>query len=234
MHTGLTTLSDKFPAAPEYLMQIYLIKRDYGYVNNARLADRIKVSRPAVSQAVGRLKKLNLAEQDKYGVISLTEEGGTLAKTVLRRHYLIEHLLVNVLEFPWAKADHEAHNLQDKISDDLMDHLYERLGRPQTCPHGNPFPDAEEHAALLNAPKIPEMEPGTLIRVLRVTEEGEEIEGMLDFCQKHNLRPGVEFKAEAVTEEGVIAASVKDGEEVFIIPIKYAGQICCEKIQGSY
>jgi len=31
---------------------------------------------------------------------------------VLRRHYLPEHLLVRILDFPWEKADDEAKRLE--------------------------------------------------------------------------------------------------------------------------
>jgi len=89
----LQELKNQFPAAPEYLTQIFLIDRDNGTVPNARLADRLGVSRPAVSQAVGRLKKLGLVDQDRYGAIGLSSEGRRIAEKVVRRHFLLEHLL---------------------------------------------------------------------------------------------------------------------------------------------
>ena len=115
----LQELKNKFPAAPEYLTQIFLIQRDQGKVPNARLADRLGVSRPAVSQAVGRLKKLSLVKQDRYGAIELTSEGQVHAENVVRRHFLIEHLLVRVLEYPWDLSDAEAETLQASVSSEL-------------------------------------------------------------------------------------------------------------------
>lgn len=196
MYETLNELGKRFPAAPEYLMQIYVINRDYGHVNNARLAERLKVSRSAVTQAVGRLRKLEMAEQDRYGVIELTKQGNELARQVLRRHYLIEHLLVNILDYPWDLADDEAARLQDKISADLEQHLFERLGQPRSCPHGNPFPGTEEEAAIGSTPSLDQAEAGDEITVLRITEEGEQYTGILAFCFRESLQPGTRWRVE--------------------------------------
>lgn len=185
-----TELQAQFPGAIEYLTNIFLINRDYGRVSNARLADWMQVSRSAVTQAVSRLKKLQIASQRPYESIELTENGRVLAKTFLRRHYLVEHLLVRILGYPWDKADEEAKVLQGTISDDLADHLYEKLGEPSTCPHGNPFPDDPRADKLLQAPPVSEAELGKVIRVVRITEEGEALPNMLQLCYKHRIEPG--------------------------------------------
>src|SRR3972149_448394 len=100
---SISELRSGHPAAPEYLVDIYIIQRDYGYAHNARLADWLNVSRSAVSQAIGRLKSLGLIEQDDYGAVRLMPEGRRLAESELRGHYLIEHLLVRRLGYAWGK-----------------------------------------------------------------------------------------------------------------------------------
>ncbi len=186
----LQELRNQFPAAPEYLTQILLIERDNGIVPNARLADRLEVSRPAVSQAVGRLKKLGLVDQDRYGAIGLTREGRTVAENVVRRHFLLEHLLVSVLDYPWDKSDAEAGTLQAALSDELTDYLSHRLGDPQTCPHGNPLPGSDIEKKYLDALSLTEAESGRKVKIIRITEEGELTDGMLSFCQQKGLAPG--------------------------------------------
>jgi len=101
---ALQELHKRFPAALDYLTSIFLIDRDYGQVANSRIATRLGVSKPAVSQAVGRLKRRHLADQDSYGTIRLTPEGRIFAARILKRHYLIEHLLIRRLDYPWASA----------------------------------------------------------------------------------------------------------------------------------
>jgi DtxR family Mn-dependent transcriptional regulator len=187
---------ERFPAAAEYLSGIYILQRDYGKVSNSRLAAWTGVSGSAVTQALGRLKKLGLARQARYENIELTPRGRALAVTVLRRHFLLEHLLVRLLELPWEKADDEAKRLQSQISADLTEHLYRRLGSPQTCPHGNPMPGSKIEKKLLAAPKLIDAPPGQRIRILRITEEGEQIPLLLDFCHSRGIRPGASFRVQ--------------------------------------
>lgn len=189
---NLQELHSQFPAAPQYLSQIFIIGRNFGVVSNARLADRLGVSRPAVSQAVGRLKRLGLVDQDRYGTIGLSETGRKVAENVIQRHLLIEHLLVGVLGYPWDKCDVEAGVLQSVFSDELTEFLIEKLGNPQTCPHGNPLPGADIEKHYVESPSLQEAEEGTPVKIIRITEEGELLDGLLSFCLKNELLPGTE------------------------------------------
>jgi DtxR family Mn-dependent transcriptional regulator len=192
-----------FPAAAEYLTNIHLICRDYGYAANHRLAEWLGVSTSAVTQALGRLKKIGLVNQERYEHVFLTDAGRDLALKVLKRHYLLEHLLVKNLDFPWDKSDLEAKVLQNQISDDLSDHLDRFLGFPQTCPHGNPLPGTEVEARLLAAPRLTQATVGNSVVVVRITEEGEGLPTMLPFCQTAGIKPGVRVRIDASTPEGV-------------------------------
>ncbi len=187
MGTDFALVHKQFPAAAQYLSSIYIITRDYGYVTNVKLAEWMGVSSSAVTQAVERLKRLGLVHRKRYENVLLSDLGRSLAIEVLRRHYLLEHLLVRLLGYPWDKADDEAKRLQTEISDDLADHLYSKLGAPQTCPHGNPLPGSQQEQRLLNAPRLSEAPLGEVVRVLRITEEGEQIPSMLAFCFEHGL-----------------------------------------------
>ena len=60
MKSEFAHIYKEFPVAVEYVSSIYLIARDYGYVTNVKLANWTGVSKSAVSQALGRLKRLGL------------------------------------------------------------------------------------------------------------------------------------------------------------------------------
>ncbi len=213
-----------FPAAAEYLSNIYLICRDYGEAANHRLAEWLGVSTSAVTQALGRLKKIGLVSQERYEHVYLTEAGRTLALKVLKRHYLLEHLLVKTLGFPWDKSDEEAKVLQNQISDDLADHLDEKLGHPQTCPHGNPLPGTEIEAKRLAAPRLPTAAVGRSVVVVRITEEGEGVSGMLTFCQAAGLKPGARVTVESSNADGVTVRL--EGRDPTLVPAALAKHIC--------
>ncbi|HBA94247.1 MAG TPA: metal-dependent transcriptional regulator, partial [Acidimicrobiaceae bacterium] len=80
------------PAFEEYCETIFELDEDDLDVIQARIADRLEVSRPAVSEMVKRLEKEGLVTSDDH-VILLTDDGRTLATSVVRRHRLAERFL---------------------------------------------------------------------------------------------------------------------------------------------
>ena len=161
------------PAMAEYLVHIYVQLREGKRLVGARLAEEIGVSPPAVTQAVRRMARDGLVTQEYDFGVQLTAKGRAMAEATLRRHYLLERLLVDQLGYNWAEADREADRLEHSLSPQLEQHLYERLGRPATCPHGNPFPGSPQERMLIEARTLASAQAGERITMLRVTEEGE-------------------------------------------------------------
>ena len=126
------------PAFEEYCECIFELKEDDVDVIQARIAERLQVSRPAVSEMIKRLETEGLVTND--GAIRLTEDGATLAERVVRRHRIAERFLTDVLHLSWAEAHHEAGKWEHIMSPNVEDALDRLLGSPTTCPHGNPIP----------------------------------------------------------------------------------------------
>src|SRR5574338_49203 len=162
-------------AAAEYLMTIRYMRGEGQPVIAARLAERLQVSAPTVSETVNRLARdglLSIDEQSRQ--LELTDRGRTVAERTFRRHALSEWLLTEVIGLGWAEADDEAHHLQHAFSDRVTDKIDELLGRPPTCPHGNPIPrDGRTPDRPAGFP-MSEATEGHDITILRVTEEAEE------------------------------------------------------------
>ena len=83
----------------EYLIRIYTTLREGSRVVGSRLAERLGVSASAVTQAFQRMERQGLAVIDQDSGIQLTSEGRAIAESIIRRHYLIERLLVDSLDF---------------------------------------------------------------------------------------------------------------------------------------
>jgi DtxR family transcriptional regulator, Mn-dependent transcriptional regulator len=230
MTPDATEVFQQFPAAAEYITAILILQRDYGTVGNTQVAAWLGVTSPAVTQSLGRLKKLGLVKQERYGAITLTEEGTVMARAVLRRHYLLEHLLVDELEYPWEKADEEAKRLQGMISDDLTEYMFARFGSPETCPHGNPLPGSSVEKRLLAAPRLCDAPPGAVIRILRITEEGEGVPRMLEMCHAGGIRPGAVFRVVAVADGSVrLAPAVTASAAAVELPVAHAAHVRFEE-----
>ncbi len=217
-------LKEKFPAAPNYLVTMFLLEREYGKVTNSQLAKKLGVSKPAVNQAIKRLTILDLASQDTYKNIRLTETGRFFGTKVLKKHYLAEYMLIKRMNYPWEKADEEAQRLQQTFSDEFTAYLYEFFGKPECCPHGNPFPGSKHEEELISAPRINTAPIKIPLKLIRITEEGEAIAGLLKFCNMHNLYPGTSFIVNTFLEDDSL--EIASNGSIIKIPLEFAKYLC--------
>jgi len=187
-------MAETTEAAAEYLMTIRYMHGEGQPVIAARLAERLRVSAATVSEMMTRLVREGLVSVDSESrQLNLTNAGRTAAERTFRRHALSEWLLTEVIGLGWADADEEAHHLQNAFSDRVTDRIDELLGRPPTCPHGNPIPrDGRTPERPAGLP-LSEAEAGAEVTILRVTEEAEEDARLLTFLQENGVRPGNVF-----------------------------------------
>ena len=186
------------PAFEEYCECIFELREDDVDVIQARIAERLQVSRPAVSEMMKRLEAEGLITVDDS--IELTADGQQLAERVVRRHRLAERFLTDFLNLPWAEAHHEAGRWEHVMSDSVESAMNELLGEPTTCPHGNPIPGSDYQDP--DAAPLAGVGVGDGFTVRRITEELEFAPGLLEFLEESAIRPG---------KTGVVTASSPDG-----------------------
>jgi len=186
------------PAFEEYCEAIFELREDDVAVIQARIADRLEVSRPAVSEMIRRLENEGLVTVE--GSIRLTDDGMQLAERVVRRHRLAEVFLTDTLGLSWAEAHEEAGRWEHVISDRVEAALTRLLGEPTTCPHGNPIPGSSYAAP--DTVALDDLEVGADFTVSRIPEELEFAPGVLEFLESSSLTPG---------SRGVVTASSPDG-----------------------
>jgi len=130
----------------EYLAETYRIacyQSDSPFVATSALADELRVSAPAVTRMVQRLKLAGFLEHEPYRGIRLTAAGEREALANIRRHRLVERFLVDVMGFGWHEVHDDADDLGLAVSDILVDKMDEMSGYPKRCPHGEPIPTAD-------------------------------------------------------------------------------------------
>src|SRR5256885_13641312 len=74
------------PPVDEYLEAILELEEEGARVIQARLADRLGVSAPSVSEMVRRLRAEGYLEVNSDRTLSLTHKGRDWATTIVRRH----------------------------------------------------------------------------------------------------------------------------------------------------
>jgi DtxR family Mn-dependent transcriptional regulator len=204
---GNARLNEYHPAFEEYCETIFELREDDVAVIQARIAERLDVSRPAVSEMVHKMADEGLLTVAR-AKISLTEEGTKLAEQVVRRHRLAERFLTDILGLSWALAHQEAGKWEHVISTPVEEALAELLGDPTTCPHGNPIPGSDY--------RIPDLVPlsdltaGAGFVITRIPEELEFAKGMLEFLESHKLQPGAIGTLVALSPDGSATVSIDD------------------------
>jgi DtxR family transcriptional regulator, iron-dependent repressor len=120
-----------------YLKTIAEAESEGETVIAATLARWLKVSAPAVTMAIRRLKRDALIRVGRQGQITLTRSGRAIANRLLNRHHLIERMLTEIFGMEWYKVHEEAEQLEHAVSSDFESRLREKLGDGDACPHGN-------------------------------------------------------------------------------------------------
>jgi DtxR family Mn-dependent transcriptional regulator len=205
-----------------YLEAIYYMRAEGETVTNARLAEWLGVSRPTVTAGLRRMARDGLLRQDSGKEVLFTDEGETQAAAIVRRHRIVERWLTDSLGLDWVVADEEAARLEHTISDVVEQRLYEALGRPSSCPHGNPIPGHSEPVA--GEVRLARLVGGaaTVTRISEVAER--EAPSLLHYLHERNLVPGTRVALLAVDGVGNTIRLSAAGSEV-TLSLDTAGKV---------
>jgi DtxR family Mn-dependent transcriptional regulator len=193
------------PATEEYCEAIWELAEDDIAVIQARIAERLEVSRPAVSEMIRKLDGDGLVSIEGTR-IGLTSEGRRLAERVVRRHRLAERFLTDILGLSWAEAHQEAGKWEHVISDRVERAIDDLLGSPTTCPHGNPIPGS--HYVAPDQQPLSGVRVGGGFTVSRIPEELEFAPGLLDFLEQSAITPGRTGVVTAASPDGTVTVEI--------------------------
>jgi len=184
---------DKLSTTVEnYLSLLYVLEVDKEPVVGVHLAELLNVTPPTVTNTLKRMARDGLVIMDKKGT-RLTKTGRGSARTVLRRHMLTEWMIARML--PWSRVHQEAHNLEHAISAEVENALFEELGHPQICPHGNPLPGCEE--AVSAWIPLTKTSPNETVVIKRIHELAEHNSELMAFLENKGIMPD----AQAIVRE---------------------------------
>jgi DtxR family Mn-dependent transcriptional regulator len=177
-----------------YLRTIYELEEEGIAPLRARIAERLAQTGPTVSQTVARMERDGLLHVQGDRQLSLSDSGRALATRVMRKHRLAECLLVNVIQLPWEEVHIEACRWEHVISENVERRLYELLGHPVQCPHGNLIPGLAE----LGAPDPDKSLPADLVMgdatghvvVARISEQVQNDQALMLKMRRAGIQPG--------------------------------------------
>jgi len=171
----------------DYLKAIHEAESEGESVISATLAHWLRVSPPAVTMALRRLKKDGLVRVQSDGHVTLSAAGRRIARKLTLRHHLIERMLNEMFGMEWWKVHDEAERLEHAVSPDFEAKLLARLGRGGACPHGNlsevESPPSRRRRGLV---LLSEADSGRSYQVSGIYERDRDL---LEFLEARGIRP---------------------------------------------
>jgi DtxR family Mn-dependent transcriptional regulator len=205
--------------ADEYLMTIWLLAYPVGeYVPSrrgpqptaaARIADQLGVSRASAGEMLKRLEGEGMVIRGERKEAILTEKGRITAMRIVRRHRLVERLLTDVMGYGGAEAHDKADGIDAGFDSEMVDRLWEKLGRPERCPHGYPIDahhELRENPTLKPLSKLDAGDEGAVVRLAE--HDGE----LLNFFYDAGLVPGLALSVVAIDSAGHVTIACADDE----------------------
>ena len=187
----------------EYLETIYFLATPIGEYRPqasgtptlaARVAEMLGVSRASAGEMLKRLEGDGLIERGERKEALLTESGRERAERVVRKHRLIERLLTDFMGYTGAEAHERADQLGDTFTDEMIERIDEKLGRPERCPHGWPVDPAVEQAENAGLAPLATLGPGARATIVRLAEHDGDL---LHWFYDQGLVPGTELVVES-------------------------------------
>jgi DtxR family Mn-dependent transcriptional regulator len=221
-----------------YLRTVFELEEEGIVPLRARIAERLSQTGPTVSQTVARMERDGLLRVTGDRQLALSETGRALATRVMRKHRLAECLLVDVIKLPWEEVHIEACRWEHVISESVERRLFELLGRPERCPHGNVIPGLDElavglakadgdslgdlrdvtpgdgmHDQAMTDAAIDDSEPGVPAIISRISEQIQSDLVLMLKLKRAGIQPGREVLLESV-KGGVRVTSASGGTDV--------------------
>jgi DtxR family Mn-dependent transcriptional regulator len=193
----------------DYIKAIFQLGGDDGLVQTSVIAERLDVRPASVSNMMRRLATLGFLRHEPYHGVQLTPDGEQLARRMVRRHRLLEHFLVEILDYPWDEVHDEAERLEHAVSPRFIDRVDKLLENPSTDPHGAPIPARDGTMDESMHPSLLELDAGETACVRRVRDSDGDL---LREFGRLGLRPDAPIEVvETADETGTMTLRV-DGK----------------------
>lgn len=157
-------------AVEDYIKQIWKLTSAGRRATTKAIAERLKLGHGTVTGMLQQLAGRGLVQYKPYHGVQLTDSGERLALKIIRRHRLLELFLVRTLGLGWHDVHNDAERLEHAVSDQLIQHIDDFLGRPEIDPHGAPIPNAAGKLGKQHFSPLTELKAGQTAVIRRVSD----------------------------------------------------------------
>lgn len=126
---NITDSKNMTASLEDYLEAVLVLSQKETSVRLTDIAAFLGVSKPSANRAVNTLTQRGFLEHETYGDITLTPGGETYAASVLHRHKLLKHFLIDSLGVNEETAEEDACKMEHVMSSETIEKLYDYLER---------------------------------------------------------------------------------------------------------
>jgi DtxR family Mn-dependent transcriptional regulator len=218
-------MSELIDTTEMYLKTIFELEEEGIVPLRARIGERLHQSGPTVSQTVARMERDGLLHLDTDRHLEFTEQGRLRAMRVMRKHRLVERLLVDVIGLDWELVHVEACRWEHVVSEAVERRLVDLLHDPTESPYGNPIPGLAElgrpitvedfHAGVRPLPSVVGAGSDVAVTVRRISEPLQTDEKLMAELRRARVVPGGTVQ---VRHDGARLVAGSAGETVELTP----------------
>lgn len=126
----------------DYLLVTWEFLETIGRVTEKDIAKRLKISAPTASEYISKLESDGLLAKNGRD-LSFTTKGMRKTVPIVREHRVVEVFAYKFLEIPWEDSHSSVMELEHLFHGEKGEKLFKNIGKPETCPHGNPVNPSE-------------------------------------------------------------------------------------------
>jgi DtxR family Mn-dependent transcriptional regulator len=197
----------------DYLKRLFLEEGGRGgLVPMGGVAAAMAVAPGTATAMAKALAARGLVRYEPYAGVRLTRRGRRDALRTLRRHRLVELLLVRTLGMDWAHVHEDAERIEHAVSNRLLDAIDRHLGFPVLDPHGDPIPTAAGRIDDRRLPTLANCAERRAMVVVRITDQSARF---LRAMGQRGLRPGARVRVVERSEAaGTVTVQSRGGRVV--------------------
>lgn len=112
------------PAKEKYLLTIFeLEEHEKKGVKSIDIAKKFNISKPSVSEMLGKLTDDKLIKMQKYKKIFFTKKGRKIAEKLFDNHYTIKRFMKHIIQHDDEKAKQEAHKISHLLENETIERI---------------------------------------------------------------------------------------------------------------
>ncbi len=224
----------------DYLEAIFHLVRENTVARSKDIAERLKVNRSSVTGMLQSLRDRGFVNYERYGFVTLTDEGEKVASRVVRRHEALRDFMVHVLSIDEDEADSAACHMEHGIPLRIVERFTEFADFVKACPragakwvHGFGYCCEEAEIAPQNCERCIEL---CLEDVRKKQQKRADSEMCIPLSE---LKPGEKAQIEKLAGGGAVKRRIRDmgvttGSLVEVVRVAPLGDPIDVKIKGYH